>query len=91
MTLLASLYFPALWAPFFNFSLRYQCLVGLPYLTEDMIKPSYWKRKWEREMLNGAVTQKNTNDVRRTGTGTAHTAITDIRGKVCLFKSALRR
>jgi hypothetical protein len=91
MTLLASLYFLALWAPFFNFSLRYQILVGLLYLTEDIIKPSYWKRKWEREMLNGVAKQRNTNDVTRTGTGSAHTTITEVRDKVCVFNSAPRR
>lgn len=42
-------------------------------------------------MLNDVATQRNMNDVTQAGTGTAHTTITDIKGKVCVFNSAPRR
>jgi len=43
-------------------------------------------------MSNDVATQRNTNDVTRVGTGTAHNTITDIRvRRVCVFNSAPRR
>jgi hypothetical protein len=88
---LASIHFLASLGSFFNFSLSNQCLVDLLYWTEDTIKPSHWTRTWEREMLNDAATQRNTNNVTRAGTVTTHTTITDIRGTFCVFNSAPRR